>query len=297
VEESDPFLLVASFDEPHPPVVCPAACIRLYADVDVPLPETLDEDLSGKPETHRESNAWLRQTYDLGPETLPDGIRLWYAATSFVDEQVGRILDVIDRRFGDNTIVIFTSDHGDQLGAHGLCGKGPAMYEECVKVPLLVRVPGLTPAGAATRSLASTMDLLPTLCDLAGLPAPASLHGISLRPVLTDPGTATREHVMIGYNRLDLGRDALGGFSPARTLVDNRYKLIVNLLDRDELYDLQEDPLERTNRIDDETLATTRDALHDKLMEDMQRTGDFLTGKAMRRRPWRSDPKYRFTGA
>ncbi len=291
----DPFALVVSFDEPHPPVVCPAEDIRRYRREDMPLPATLSRDLTDLPELHRASAAWHKERWNLGPETLPDGIRVWYAATSFVDTQLGRILQRLDQGHAENTVVVFTSDHGDQLGAHGVCGKGPMMYEESIRVPFLVRAPGL--ASGASSALVSTLDILPTMCELAGIEPEAPLDGVSCAPVLKDPAVRVREDVVSTYNRCDVKRDANGGFYPVRAITDGRHKLIVNLLDRDEFYDLAADPRETVNRIDDPACETVRVDLHERLMARMLARRDFLTGKQMRCRPWRNETGYTFQGA
>ena len=180
-----------------------------------------------------------------------------------MDGEIGRLVDAVDRLAPDNTWIVFTSDHGDMLGAHGLQSKACAVYEEIAHIPLLVRPPrrrhlgrppGRPPGtpdrtpGTRVPTLASHIDVLPTFLDLAGLPVPPALEGTSLAPVLHgEPGDPDRA-VFVEYHRFAAQGEANGGFNPMRAIVKGNHKLAVNLLDRDELYDLGADPTECRNR-------------------------------------------------
>ena len=125
----------------------------------------------------------------------------------------------------DDTIVIFTSDHGDMCGSHGLRSKGPFVYDEIMRVPLYVRVPGLTTPGSVTGALGSHVDLAATVCSLAGVSpaaAAATLQGEDLSPVLADPGASVRDHVLFAQDsaqteNLNRVRYAVRGFYDGRT--------------------------------------------------------------------------------
>ncbi len=282
----EPFALVVSYDEPHPPMVCPPRYLDLYDPADLPIPETLHESLEDKPPVQQKWARWCRERWNLCEDTLREGMRHWYACNTFADDQIGRVLDAIDARHADNTVVIYTTDHGDYYGSHGLLGKGPAMYDETVRVPLLIRAPHLAPRGAACPSLASTLDILPTMLDLAGEGASEALDGVSLRANLERPADETRDAVEVQFHSYGPGTDAFGGFYPIRCIRTPRWKLSVNLLESDELYDLHADPLERENLIHSPDHHAVRDELHGRLLERMHARGDMVYGDGVRCRPW-----------
>jgi uncharacterized sulfatase len=293
----EPFLLCVAYDEPHGPFMAP----REYLDAIDPdafelRPNILTEVPGDKPEQQR----ILAEGHNNVEEDLRAYLRYYGACQAFQDAEMGRLLEVVDELHGDDTYVIFTSDHGEQMGSHGCWGKGPIMYEESVHTPLIVRGPGV-PAGARTKALAGQVDLLPTFCDLAGVPVPAQVQGHSLAPVLRDPDASVNDVVFITYtlfgndgepsrddehDRSRLGQKAGRWFFPIRAVFDGRYKLAVNLLDTDELYDLQEDPYEMRNLIDEEETAAVRDRLHRRLLDELVATRDPMRCLEWARRPW-----------
>ena len=187
--------------------------------------------------------------------------------------------------------MIYTSDHGDFLGAHRLDNKGPAMYDEITRIPLIIRWPGTARPGAVADHPVSHVDLAPTIMEAAGLPIPKPLEGRSLLPAIRDPSARINDAVFIEFGRYEVDHDGFGGFQPIRCVFDGRYKLAINLLATDELYDLENDPGEMTNLIHSDTHAAMRDALHDKLLDWMNRTRDPFRGYYWERRPWRANAR------
>ncbi len=133
----------------------------------------------------------------------------YYASTSYVDAQIGKVIDELDRLgLDDNTIVVLWGDHGFHLGDLGIWTKH-TNYEQANRIPLLISAPGITKPGISTRQPAESVDSFPTLAELAGLPAPAGpqpIDGVSLVPVLKDPSGRVRDHAYHAYPKAKLGR-------------------------------------------------------------------------------------------
>jgi len=295
-ERDHPLFLAVEFDEPHGPYICPPPWRGRFSHGELFRPPTLNAPMAGKPRLQQDDAAYLRAGRD-NPEELPAYYRLYHACNSYVDHEIGRVLAGVETYLPADTLVIFTSDHGDHHGAFGLCAKGPTMYEATCGVPLIVRPPD-APAPARTSALASGVDLLPTIRDYAGLaPLPGKERsGTSLRPVLRGEAEAVRDHVIIEYNRFGAGMHQDDGLFPIRCIRTDEWKLALNLFDRDELYHLAEDPAERHNRIDDPGCAATRDHLHDRLLAWQEQTQDPFRSPGWKLRPWRADAAYRFEG-
>jgi len=191
----------------------------------------------------------------LTPAKQREIIQAYYASITFMDAQVGRVLDALDRLgLADRTIVVFTSDHGYHLGHHGLWQKQD-LFEGSARVPLIIATPGKTGSGSRGRStsaLAELVDLYPTLADLTGLSAPAHLMGRSLRPVLEDPSRSVRDSA---YTVARAGGPRPAGVPKGerilgRTIRTDRYRYTEWGDDGQygqELYDYQADPREYTN--------------------------------------------------
>ena len=160
------------------------------------------------------------------------------------------------------------------------------MYEEITNIPFIVRLPG-GPSGAVSHALVSHLDLIPTILDLAGIEIPASLHGVSLKSILEDPTANIRDYAMVNFHRFAVNHDSFGEFFPIRCVTDGRYKLAINLMDTDEFYDLEDDPIETQNRINDPKYTAVRDQLHDVLLAEMDRIRDPFRSFHWGDRTWR----------
>ena len=175
-------------------------------------------------------------------EALRKDIAVYYGMVSFVDDRVGQILRRLDELgISDDTVVVFTSDHGHFLGQHGLIAKGAFHYEDLLRIPMIVRFPGRVPAGSHIPALQSLVDLAPTFLTIAGLPVPGDMQGVDQLPVWTGAAEMARDHVIV-ENRHQPTKVHI------RTYIDERYKLTVY---RDapwgELFDLLDDPEELHN--------------------------------------------------
>jgi uncharacterized sulfatase len=212
-----------------------------------------------------------------------------------VDSEIGRVVAAVRQYAPDNTYIIYTSDHGDMMWAHGLWGKGPVMYDEITRIPFIIVQPDGAGAGAVNDTPVSHIDVLPTMLDLAGLDVPPIMEGESLRAYLQG-ATDTDRRVFAEFGRYEVEHDSWGGFQPVRSVVTTRYKLVINLLSSDELYDVQNDPAEMDNLIDCAEHTQTRNALHDDLLDWMNAKRDPFRGPCWERRPWRETRRLQWRG-
>jgi len=198
-----------------------------YEEIFEALPANFHDDLHTKPEAHRQWR-WDQQ-HGLWGYIDPDDTRAWLRHLDYyvelqrlADSSLGTVLAALeDTGTWDDTVVIFTSDHGDMCGSHGLRSKGPFVYDEIMRVPLYVRVPGRTSPGTTSTALATHVDLASTICALAGAEG-GGLQGVDLSPVLADPAAAVRDHVLFAQDsaqttNLNNVRYALRGFFDGRT--------------------------------------------------------------------------------
>jgi len=259
---SDPFFLWCGFLSPHGPLAPPAPYDELYDPADVGLPARAEEAASPKPA----DDPWWGED--------AEKIRRWrahyWALVSFVDEQVGRLLDALEERGHlEETLILFTSDHGEMAGDYGRMAKGN-FYEEVIRVPTIAVPPGGNDVDR-TDGLIEVADLAPTILDYAGVDRPRQLPTHSLRPFLSGEADDTpRDSVLCEYlvDREDQYRHA-------RCLRTDRYKYVFDGPRRtDQFYDLETDPEELHNRIDDPDyrgeVARHRELLLERLLHPGQ---------------------------
>lgn len=164
-----PFFVIAGFYAPHAPINPPRRFVEWYEEAAMPLP-------------HRNPGENWRDVSDAQWQKVK---AYYYALISHIDDQIGRILAFLETEdLRENTLVLFTSDHGEHLGDHGLVGKGPFGYDSCVHVPLVVSLPGLIPQGMRRPEIIEHVDLAPTILDYCGVQQPRFLQGRSFRPLL-----------------------------------------------------------------------------------------------------------------
>ncbi len=305
------FCLCVSYDEPHHPSIAPVPFCDLYADYRFEIGPGHADDLSDKPGHHR---AWARHCRRESAGSFREQgqyvLQPYFACNTFADDEIGRVLAAVEAHAPD-ALVIYTSDHGEMMWAHRLNSKGPVMYEQITRIPLLIRGGGVC-AGRTLREPVSHIDITPTILDYFGLEVPPILQGASLLgrvacsgsddasasgsdgPASTTIAESAGDSqpgndgalVFLEFGRHNVNTDGYGGFQPIRCVVDGRYKLVVNLLDRDELYDLHTDPHEQSNRIDDPEASGDRDRLHAALIRWMNETHDPFRGPGWQRRHW-----------
>jgi iduronate 2-sulfatase len=252
----EPFLLAVGLIRPHYPMVAPQQYFDRYDYRQIPLPHVPEDDLDDIPPAGlrgiRNGNNPIGQ--------YPDNQRrMWagyYAAVSFMDAQVGRIVAELERLgIREQTAIVFTSDHGYHLGEHTLWQK-KNFHEDVTRVPLIIDAPGYQPG--RTQGLAELVDIYPTLAELAGLPLPGDIDGRSLVPLLADPRAMVR--------RSALSRDRVrGGVEHALRTADWAYMQYVD--GSEELYQMNEDPRQFDNMADDPRHADTLQSLRDLLRQ------------------------------
>ncbi len=239
--EQRPFCLVASFTHPHDPYAARAHHWNLYKDAEIDLPATpaIAYDKMD-PHSQRLFKVSAMDDYDISDQDVKNARRAYYANISYLDEHVGKILQTLaDCKLHDDTIVMFTSDHGDMLGERGLWYKMSFM-EHSSRVPLIVHAPGLFKP-RRVKQPATLLDILPTLTDIAGRnDHAATLDGQSLLPALAE-GVDDADRAI--YAELT----AEGCLAPLLMIRQRNWKYVASRPDPDQLFDLEADPNELTN--------------------------------------------------
>lgn len=266
-----PFMLWASFQDPHNPYVTPEPWASLHDPADMPAPAPPSGD-AAKPDFYAtlqrgeyygddpelQHKVW--GDAKIRPELFADDIArlhaVYYGMVSLMDQQIGRLLDRLEADGTiDETIIIFTSDHGDYLGDHGLWGKGLPAYEGMQRVPFIVAHPHCQQRGALSHSLQSLVDIPLTCLVAAGITVPETYQGVCQLGAWIDPATTVRDHCRLEF------RPAEGPFKQ-RTFIESRYKLVLyDTRDYGELYDLESDPHQTENLFDSPSHQAVRDAM------------------------------------
>ena len=250
--DGQPWLLILSYPIPHAPTSPPEKYARMYDPKKITLPPNahgyFDESVPWYP-------GWLADRRFTDAE-LRLFLARYYALVTQVDEHVGQVLNLLQEENAlDETIVLFAGDQGEMAGEHGGVGKGAFFYEAEARFPLIVRYPRLIPPGRVVTSLVSQVDLMPTLLDLADVPIPVPVQGVSQAPVLTGETEAVR--------------DACFGeiLQVSKFIRTGDYALTYYRERGGELYDLAVDPRETRNVFDDPAYAVIRKVLMHRLFE------------------------------
>lgn len=229
-----PFFCYVPFDGPHDPHIVPADFSLTYDPEKIPLPPNF---LPQHPWNNGEMTVRdeMLLSWPRPPGKVREMLAEYYRYISYLDQQIGRILDVLDASpHAKNTIVVFAADSGVARGQHGLIGKQNC-YEHSLRVPLIIAGPGV-PEGQRTKAMCYLFDVLPTLGKLCGVAGPTTSEGLELSAIIHDARHSARSHLVFGYKTVQ------------RAIRDERWKLIrYPQINKTQLFDLENDPFETTN--------------------------------------------------
>ena len=282
-DEGKPFFCWSSFHDPHPSYLVPKPWDTMYDPADMPIGELTPGELDKMPPPHRMTqdpdadwsvfrepgghgvHGYGYHGYDR--DQLRKDMAIYYGMTSFMDQQIGRILDHLDAQgLTENTLVVFTTDHGHYIGHHGLNAKGAFHYEEGIKLPFIARWPGRIAEGGQIDALQSLVDLPQTFLSACGIEAPGVMQGVDQLPVWTGETPSARDVAICEFRHQPTKVHL-------RTWITERYKLTL-YRDRDwgELFDFQEDPGEVNNVFDDPAYAEVKSRMMDAALgEELRR--------------------------
>lgn len=276
----DPWHVRLDFHAPHLPCRPAEPFASMYKPEEIPMWRSFGETFDNKPYIQKQ----MLRNWNIERYTWKDWahtVALYYGFVSQVDHAVGQVLEMLDEAgLRENTIVVYTSDHGDMCGGHRMLDKHYVLYDDVVKVPLIVRWPGVIDENTSCEQFVYNMlDLPPTLLEAAGLQAPDFMQGRSLLPLFRNEiSEPWREYVMSTFNGQQFG------LYIQRMLRTKHWKYIWNPTDVDELYDLTCDPEELHNRIHDPNLADLIKDFRKNLYEELKRVGDkSVDGQWLRR--------------
>ena len=258
-----PFFLRWDPSEPHLPNRPPEPYASMYAPGDIAPWPSFPDPLHGKPYAQQQQ---LR-TWKLQGRTWADwqpAVSRYLGDISLLDDSIGKVLAAVDRLgIAGNTLVIYSSDHGDMCGAHGMIDKHFVMYDDVLRVPMIARWPGVFDSGDTDdRWISGAIDLAATFYDAAGVPLPEDHAGRSIR------SGDTRQDIYSVYDGNQFG------MYNQRVVSERRWKYVWNLTAEDELYDLERDPGELTNLATDAASAGELSRLRGRMLHWMESTGD-----------------------
>jgi arylsulfatase A-like enzyme len=258
-EDGDNFFLWASFFDPHPGYMVPEPYASMYNPNEVTVPEFVPGEFDDKPpyfalsqqenpdfseyRTDEGVNALHGSGSHLRPkETTAKSIATMYGMMTMMDKYIGVILDKLDELgLTKDTLVCFTTDHGDFWGQHGLAAKAIHHYDDLIKVPMIVSMPGTIPENKRSNSLQSTVDLAPTFLSFAGIEIPRRMTGLDEKSVWTGEKDTIRDHVIVENRHNPTTMNM-------KTYINERYKMTIHFKrEYGEIYDMQNDPGEYKN--------------------------------------------------
>jgi iduronate 2-sulfatase len=262
-----PFFITCGIQKPHVPFWAPQKYFDQYPLDAIRYRPTPTDDWKNRPKMAMVKR-FQAFGFELGKENdklRREYMQAYHACITFIDAQIGLLLNALKRSgHWDDTIIVFTSDHGYHLGEHSMWGK-VTLFEECARVPMIVRVPGRTQDGSHTEGLVELLDIFPTLTDLCGIEAPHKLQGKSFAALLDDPHGAGKDVVYTVVSR---------GSSLGRSIRTKQWRYAEwGGRDNAELYDLQSDPHEDHNLAEDAPRRKQRQKMH-MLLGQVQRQAE-----------------------
>jgi len=270
----EPFMMTLSMEPPHPPNRVQDPWYSMVDPAKIELPTNLS-----RPDGYEDRfGVWYSDL--IGPEGLREYLRVYYAQVLLVDHLVGRVLAALERAGQlDNTLIIFTSDHGDMNGAHGCTGKvDEYIYDELMRVPLIMRLPGAIPKGHRVRTFCNGVDLLPTILDYCGVEIPAHVQGRSLRANIEGEEDMTQP-AFFEFTNCEAG-------SAGRVIRTHDWKYCIRLRSRqgkplwtEQLYNMKVDPGEERDLGADPNYGPVRKQLRERLTDWMRVTDDHLRAR------------------
>lgn len=278
VEADRPFMVRWDPSEPHLPCVVPEPYNSMYPPETVPEWPSFPDALEGKPYVQRlQPRRW-----DIDDWTWEDWapvVSRYLGEIALLDAQVGRLLENLDRLgVADNTLVIYTTDHGDFCGGHGMMDKHFAGYDDIMRVPLAMRFPGRLPDGGQCDDFVThSIDLATTMCAAAGLEVPETFEGQNLVELANGRVDSPRGDIFSMYQGCQMG------LWSTRMIRDHRYKLVYHATGRPEFYDLENDPGELRNLAGEPGVSEELERLKGRLVDWMEDISDPLLNPWTRR--------------
>jgi arylsulfatase A-like enzyme len=272
-DRAKPFFAFVSFQRPHAPITPPAPYDTMYKPADVQLPPSANDTFEGKPPEQLAMAKRSTYPYHPGdPAKLQEIIAMYYGLISLMDHNVGRVLAELEaQNLTQDTLVMFTADHGEFCGEHGLFHKNFGMYDSIHHIPFIAAGPGFE-AGRAREELVQQIDIFPTACEFAGVPVPESVQGSSLLPLCRK-------------GRAAWPRTAAFAEQEDRVCIRTaRYRMVFDPIgNANELYDHSNDPWELHNLYNDTESAGVRLELSQELVRFYSRTGAQTLATSMKR--------------
>lgn len=272
-EGDQPFFMRLDFHGPHFPNVVPEPFFSMYHPETIPEWPNHDDPLDGKPAVQRIKRKHWR-TEDMPWSDWARLLSAYYGEISLIDHEVGRVIDRLDELgLTGDTLVIWTTDHGDTIGAHGICNKDYTMYEEIYRIPLVMRWPGTIAPGTQNNDYVHHfIDICGTTLDLTGTPFPIPFHGRSLLPIMRgEPAPEDwPDSAFCEFHGSHMGLYSM------RLVSDEDWAYIYHTNDIDELYDRRKDPWQMTNLANDPAHVDVLDKMKRKMVTWMAATNDHL---------------------
>jgi arylsulfatase A-like enzyme len=279
-KSDQPFMICAAFRGPHFPTAVPEPYDTMYNPADVPMWGNFHETFADKPIVQQKE--LLR--WNTSHLTWPDWqkvIAAYWGYCTYIDAQIGRVIDELKRlELDEETIFIYSSDHGDMQGSHRLFNKGWNMYEECNRIPLLIRWPGVTAPGSVCDEFVNLTDLMPTMLEMGEAAIPEHIDGRSLVPLLNRQKPEDwPDDAYVEFNGYE---SSLASIRMVRT---KKWKYVYNPVSIDELYDMESDPHELYNLAGQLAFKHVLRRMKERMVRRLRGTGDGIVATG----PWQSN--------